>query len=155
MGVSTDTSGAQEELAARIASLTPREAECLRKVAAPMRTHQIAHELGLSPSTVDTYISSAFRKLGVGDRNTAARLLVSFERAPEKTRSGFPGIDDLPPAVASSTWARLPLPWSRRGRPHNDLTTLQLIVAISIATAILLGIATLYVAALAALGPSV
>jgi hypothetical protein len=127
----------------------------LRKVAVPMRTHEIAHELGLSPSTVDTYIASAFKKLGVGDRGTAARLLVTYESVPEKSRSEFPGVDDPPSPAPSSAWSRLPLPWPRPGRPNNDLTSLQLVIAILIATAILLGIATLYIAALAALGASV
>lgn len=142
-------------MAERIARLTRREAECLRKVAVPMRTHEIAHELGLSPSTVDTYIASAFRKLGVSDRGTAARMLVTFERASEKSRSEFPHVDAPPSPVPSPAWSRLPLPWPRRGRPNNDLTSLQLVIAILIATAILLGIATLYIAALAALGTSV
>lgn len=155
MAALTTDSRAQDELAEKIASLTPREAECLRKVAVPMRTHEIAHELGLSPSTVDTYISSAFKKLGVGDRGTAARILVSFERLSEKTRSDFPGIDAPPSPALSSPWSRLPLPWPRRGRPNNDLTSVQLLIAILIATTILLGIATLYIAALAALGASV
>jgi len=146
----------RDDLDERIARLTPREVECLRLVAAPMRTHEIAHQLGLSPATVDTYISSAFKKLGTTDRGTAARLLVGRERLSEKTRSEFPGVDEAPPASVIPVPApRFPLPWPSRGRPRNDLTTPQLIVAIVIATAILLGVATLYIAALVALGASV
>lgn len=121
-----------------------------------MRTHEIAHQLGLSPATVDTYISSAFKKLGTSDRGTAARLLIGHERLPEKTRSEFPGVDAAPPSsVIPVPSPRFPFPWPSRGRPRNDLTTPQLIVAIVIATAILLGIATIYIAALVALGASV
>lgn len=145
-----------DDLDARIARLTAREAECLRLVAAPMRTHEIAHQLGLSPATVDTYISSAFKKLGTSDRGTAARLLVGHERLSEKTRSEFPGVDAAPLSdVISVPSPRFPFPWPNRGRARNDLTIPQLIVAILIATAILLGIATVYIAALVALGASV
>lgn len=147
---------ASDDLGARIARLTAREAECLRLVAEPMRTHEIAHQLGLSPATVDTYISSAFKKLGTGDRGTAARLLVGHERISEKTRSEFPGVDEPPQSsVIPVPSPRFPLPWPSRGRPKNDLTLPQLIVATVIATVILLGVATLYIAALVALGASV
>lgn len=156
MAVPSGGSDDRGDLGARIARLTPREAECLRLVAEPMRTHEIAHQLGLSPATVDTYISSAFKKLGTSDRGTAARLLVGYERLSEKTRSEFPGVDAAPTSSAISVSSpRFPFPWPSQGRPRNDLTIPQLIVAIAIATAILLGIATIYIAALVALGASV
>lgn len=156
MAVPLGDSDHRDDLDERIARLTPREAECLRLVAAPMRTHEIAHQLGLSPTTVDTYISSAFKKLGANDRGTAARLLIGRERLPEKTRYEFPGVDEpAPSSVIPVPSPRIPFPWPSRGRARNDLTIPQLVVAITIATAILLGVATLYIAALVALGASV
>lgn len=156
MAVPSGDSHRTDDLGERIARLTARESECLRLVAEPMRTHEIAHQLGLSPATVDTYISSAFKKLGTSDRGSAARLLIGHERLSEKTRSEFPGVDAVPNSSAIPVPSpRFPFPWPSRGRPRNDLTFPQLIVAIVIATAILLGVATLYIAALVALGASV
>lgn len=145
-----------DDIESRVAALSPRERDCLRKVAAPMRTQQIAHELGLKPGTVDTYISSAFRKLGVGDRDTAARWLVAYEETLSgKTRSDFSGLDDTPNPDVSVAASRLPWPWPRSRSAPNDLKPLQRLMAILIATAILLGVATAYIAALVALGASV
>lgn len=156
MAVALAVSDDMKSLAERIGRLTPREKQCLRLVAVPMRTHEIAAELQLSPTTVDTYISSGFKKLGASDRNTAARLLVRHESLPEKTRYEFPGVDEAPrSSVIPVASPRFPFPWPSQGRPRNDLTILQLIVATAVATAILLGVATLYIAALVALGASV
>src|SRR4051812_46428400 len=55
--------------------LTPRERECLRLVDQHLSSKEIARELGMSKTSVDTYCDRARRKLGVGDRYEAARLL--------------------------------------------------------------------------------
>jgi DNA-binding CsgD family transcriptional regulator len=55
--------------------LTPRERECLRLVDQHLSSKQIARHLGMSKTSVDTYCDRARRKLGVGDRYQAARLL--------------------------------------------------------------------------------
>src|SRR5436305_6816763 len=55
--------------------LTPRERECLRLVDQHLSSKQIARELGMSKTSVDTYCDRARRKLGVDDRFQAARLL--------------------------------------------------------------------------------
>src|SRR6185295_1522144 len=54
--------------------LTPRERECLRLVDQHLSSKQIARELGMSKTSVDTYCDRARRKLGVEDRYAAARL---------------------------------------------------------------------------------
>src|SRR5512147_1514400 len=54
--------------------LTPRERECLRLVDQHLSSKQIARELGMSKTSVDTYCDRARRKLGVDDRYSAARL---------------------------------------------------------------------------------
>ena len=55
--------------------LTPRERECLRLVDRHLSSKQIARELGMSKTSVDTYCDRARRKLGVDDRYAAARRL--------------------------------------------------------------------------------
>ena len=54
--------------------LTPRERECLRLVDQHLSSKQIARELGMSKTSVDTYCDRARRKLGVEDRYAAVRL---------------------------------------------------------------------------------
>jgi DNA-binding CsgD family transcriptional regulator len=54
------------------AGLTGREAEVLRLVALGRSNHHIAAELGISDRTVGKHLEHSFRKLGVGDRSTAA-----------------------------------------------------------------------------------
>ena len=54
--------------------LTPRERECLRLVDQHLSSKQIARELGMSKTSVDTYCDRARRKLGVNDRYEAAKL---------------------------------------------------------------------------------
>src|ERR1700710_1578281 len=62
--------------------LTPRERECLRLVDQHLSSKQIARQLGMSKTSVDTYCNRARRKLGVGDRYAAARLLAARDREP-------------------------------------------------------------------------
>src|SRR5258707_13485778 len=54
--------------------LTQRERDCLRLVDQHLSSKQIARELGMSKTSVDTYCDRARRKLGVEDRYAAARL---------------------------------------------------------------------------------
>src|SRR5579871_174631 len=57
-----------------IGLLTLRERECLRLVDQHLSSKQIARELGMSKTSVDTYCDRARRKLGVEDRYAAARM---------------------------------------------------------------------------------
>ncbi len=54
------------------AGLTRREAEVLQLVAIGRSNHHIAFALGISDRTVGKHLEHSFRKLGVGDRSTAA-----------------------------------------------------------------------------------
>lgn len=80
-----------------LARLTPRERECLALVAEHWRTKDIARRLGLAPRTVDEYVASCVRKLGVQDRHAAARLYLGLPaepaaaagEAPPAPRRGF------------------------------------------------------------------
>lgn len=59
--------------------LTQRQRDCLRLV--PMRSKEIARELGLEWQTVNDYISDALKRLGVNDRRRASKLLSEYEAA--------------------------------------------------------------------------
>lgn len=60
-------------------SLTPMERNCLRLAHHERKTEQIAHELGIAASTVNTHIFAARRKLGGLSRLSAADRLRRFE----------------------------------------------------------------------------
>jgi len=58
-----------------IDKLTPREREILLLVAERLGDKEIAQQLNLSPRTVQNHLHRAYEKLGVSDRQQAARLL--------------------------------------------------------------------------------
>ena len=60
--------------AAALPTLTPREIEVLRAVARGRTNAEIAGQLYLSVTTVKSYASSLFTKLGVSDRVQATVL---------------------------------------------------------------------------------
>jgi two-component system response regulator FixJ len=71
-------SGAERAaLAARLASLTPREAEVARAVLAGRQNKQIAAELGISLKTVEIHRHNAMDKLGAASAAELVRLLVA------------------------------------------------------------------------------
>jgi DNA-binding CsgD family transcriptional regulator len=72
-------SGEDAPASDRLTGLSPRERDCLRLVLENRSSKQIARELGLRHSSVDTHIARARAKLGVRDRHEAARLLASWE----------------------------------------------------------------------------
>lgn len=55
----------RKAMSAQLQSLTPRERDVLRRVAAGVSSRDIARELGISYTTVRTHIRSLGRKLGV------------------------------------------------------------------------------------------
>lgn len=55
-------------------SLTPREAEVLRRIAAGQSTRQMAYEMNIAVSTLRTYIKNVFAKIGVHSRLEAAAV---------------------------------------------------------------------------------
>jgi DNA-binding CsgD family transcriptional regulator len=57
--------------------LTDREAEVLALVAGGRTNNQVARQLSLSERTVQTYLSTIYRKLGVDNRTAATSLAVS------------------------------------------------------------------------------
>lgn len=59
----------------RLARLTPKEVACLRLVGQRMSSKEIASELGIAKTSVDTYCNRARAKLEVSGRQEAAQLL--------------------------------------------------------------------------------
>jgi DNA-binding NarL/FixJ family response regulator len=55
-----------------VANLTERELEVLRLVAEGLANKQIASRLGITERTVKAHLGSAFQRIGVGDRTSAA-----------------------------------------------------------------------------------
>jgi DNA-binding NarL/FixJ family response regulator len=61
----------------RLRTLTDRELEVLRAVAAGLTNNEIASELRLSESTVKTHVSRAFAKIGARDRVQA--VIIAYD----------------------------------------------------------------------------
>lgn len=77
----------------RFTRLTPRQAECLRLLARPMRPKEIALALGLSVRTVEGYIAEAVERLEAGGSLAAARMFADWEQAqgPQAPPGNLPG----------------------------------------------------------------
>ena len=71
----------------RNSTLSPRECEVLRLVSQGLTNQAIAHRLGLSVKTVETYLHRAYAKLGVQNR---AEAVVHFLEAEEDCNSLAP-----------------------------------------------------------------
>jgi len=76
-----------------IDKLTPREREILLLVAERLGDKEIAQQLNLSPRTVQNHLHRAYEKLGVSDRQQAARLLSNSYSGQSSPLSSAP----LPP----------------------------------------------------------
>jgi DNA-binding CsgD family transcriptional regulator len=63
----------------RLAALTAREREVLRRTARGETNAQIAANLGVTVHAVKFHLGSIFRKLGVGNRTTAAAVYLAAE----------------------------------------------------------------------------
>jgi DNA-binding CsgD family transcriptional regulator len=87
----TDEGAVGEDVNVRLARLTDSERKCLYLVDRGLSSKEIARELDRKPNSVDTWLRSAVRKLGVRTRFQAAKLLVGADEA------GQPGVD---PAIS-------------------------------------------------------
>lgn len=96
--------------------LTDRQRECLRLVGQLKKTEQIAGELGIAPSTVNTHIERAVALLGAANRRDAARMVLVSDTRPEKSPTEIDRLPETPPPSPT-----LPPP-DALGRRRNDLT---------------------------------
>ncbi len=95
-------------LDSRVARLTPKEVACLQLVARGLSSKEIASELGIAKTSVDTYCNRARGKLDVGGRHEAARLLRNVLTRDED--AGAAAIACVAPArVSAAGPARAPL----------------------------------------------
>ncbi|MFD1034288.1 response regulator [Sphingomonas hankookensis] len=62
----------QDDIAARVAALTPMQLRVLIGVLAGRLNKQIAHDLGIAEATVKVHMTALLRKLDVGNRTQAA-----------------------------------------------------------------------------------
>lgn len=134
----------------RFDRLTKRHRECLLGVRALKGSKEIADDLGIEKSTVDSYLTEATRLLGARNRRDAALMLADHEAAVAQTAiSATPdkiGGDsarlvppplllpsDVPPDeqvvgqpdVRGQPPGRFPiirLPYRRKGQADNDLS---------------------------------
>jgi len=73
------SSNADRELAARLASLTPQQLRVLVLVAEGQLNKQIADALSIQERTVKAHLTSIFEKLGVRNRTQASAILHQLE----------------------------------------------------------------------------
>jgi len=72
---------ADDDLAGRVASLTPSQLRILEGLKAGRLNKQIAFDLGVSEATIKAHLTSVFRKLGVHNRTQAVILAKSLDPA--------------------------------------------------------------------------
>ncbi|SFM67963.1 DNA-binding response regulator, NarL/FixJ family, contains REC and HTH domains [Halopseudomonas yangmingensis] len=71
----------QQDVSARLASLTPQQFRVLTMVCDGLLNKQIAWELNVSEATIKAHVTAIFRKLGVRTRTQAALALQHMELA--------------------------------------------------------------------------
>ena len=72
MSLEESSSSPDEELARRVAALTPQQFRVLSMLADGLLNKQIAAELDVSEATIKAHVTAIFRKLGVRSRTQAA-----------------------------------------------------------------------------------
>ncbi len=96
------------------ARLTPKERLCLEGVARHLQAAEIAHELGLAQTTVETHLANARRKLGVTSSRAAVRLVFD-SGLHTRSLEGFS-------AIRSGPSVRHPLPQHLGGYDIDEST---------------------------------
>ena len=66
--------------------LSPRQVECLTRIAAGETSGEIARALGISRQTVDEYVGDLCRKLGAKRRSQAVAMAISLQLIPPSRR---------------------------------------------------------------------
>jgi two-component system response regulator FixJ len=73
------STAAGEQARLRVATLTPREREVLERLVAGMPNKVIAHELGISPRTVEIHRANLMEKLGCRSLAEVVRVAISAD----------------------------------------------------------------------------
>jgi DNA-binding CsgD family transcriptional regulator len=145
---------AADEMAARVARLSPGQLDCLRLVDQHLSSKEIAAELEISPHTVDQRIRQALHTLGVERRTQAARIVAQCSGPYQRLIHQSPHIEANAPgghpegAVGhqirhadrageaggasflteqrpASFWPSLQLPFATRSNPRNEMSVGQ------------------------------
>jgi len=145
---------APEEIAQRVARLTPGQLDCLLLVDQHLNSKEIAAELGISSHTVDQRIRQALQILGVERRAQAARLVAQSKAPYQRLIHQSPYIETAPassqPEAAvghqirhadragragdasflteqrpASFWPSLQPPFATRSNPRNEMSVGQ------------------------------
>ena len=145
---------AHDEMAERLARLTPGQLDCLRLVDQHLSSKEIAAELGISPHTVDQRIRQALHVLGVERRAQAARIVAQGSGPYQRLIHQSPYIETAlpnghPEAAVShqirhadragragdagfkteqrpaSFWPSLQPPFATRSNPRNEMSVGQ------------------------------
>ena len=74
--------GADREIAAQVASLTPQQYRVLQYLHEGLLNKQIAYELHISEATVKAHITAIFRKLSVYNRTQAVLIAAKLQLEP-------------------------------------------------------------------------
>jgi two-component system, LuxR family, response regulator FixJ len=75
---------ANADIAARFASLTPREREVLQRLVTGLPNKTIAYDLGTSPRTVEVQRARVMEKMGARSLAELVRMVLAMERAAAK-----------------------------------------------------------------------
>ena len=147
-------SDSTDEMAARVARLTPGQLDCLLLVDQLLSSKEIAAELKISPHTVDQRIRQALAILGVERRTQAARIVARYKgpyqrlihqppyivgdvqpRHPQAAisnqirhadRAGEAGgAGFLTEQRPASVWPSLQPPFATRSNPRNEMSVGQ------------------------------
>jgi two-component system response regulator FixJ len=79
--VAHDEAAAVAAIAARIATLTPREQQVLHHLVAGQPNKTIAYDLGSSPRTVEVHRARVMEKMGARSLPELVRMTIAAERA--------------------------------------------------------------------------
>ena len=149
------------EMAARVARLSPGQLDCLRLVDQHLSSKEIAAELKISPHTVDQRVRQSLQILGVDRRTQAARLVARHSGPYQRLIHQSPDIEGSPstaqfdPAVSNqirhagraggtggagflteqrpaSFWSSLQPPFATRSNPRNEMSVGQRLFWIAI-----------------------